>query len=112
VMTNMALLRPGISFTELTERSHKLPPEFVDQRHGVMMHGIGLCDEYPAILYSEDFIPGAFDYVLQPGMTLCVEAYIGAVAGREGVKLEEQVLITDKGHEILTRCPFDAALTR
>ncbi|WP_353839265.1 M24 family metallopeptidase [Mesorhizobium sp.] len=110
ITTNMELLRPGISFTELTQRGHKLPQEFVDQRYGVMMHGIGLCDEYPAIYYPEDFIPGAFDYILEPGMTLCIEAYIGAVGGREGVKLEEQVLITEDGYEKLTSCPFDAAL--
>ncbi|MER9756233.1 Xaa-Pro peptidase family protein [Mesorhizobium sp. M0166] len=109
VTTNMALLKPGVSFTELTQWGHKLPQEFVDQRYSIMMHGIGLCDEYPAIRYPEDFIPGAFDYVLEPGMTLCVEAYIGALGGHEGVKLEEQVLITENGVENLTRCPFDAA---
>ena len=109
-MTNMAMLKAGVSFTELTQCGRKLQAEFVDQRYGVMMHGIGLCDEYPAILYPEDFIPGAFDYVLEPGMTLCVEAYIGAVGGREGVKLEEQVLITESGFENLTKCPFDPAL--
>ncbi|RUV65299.1 aminopeptidase P family protein, partial [Mesorhizobium sp. M1A.F.Ca.IN.022.02.1.1] len=41
---------------------------------------------------------------------LCVEAYIGAVGGREGVKLEEQVLVTESGVENLTRCPFDETL--
>ena len=30
-------------------------------------------------------------------MTLCVEAYVGAEGGRDGVKLEEQVLVTDQG---------------
>jgi len=30
-------------------------------------------------------------------MRLCVEAYIGAVGGHDGVKLEEQVLITGFG---------------
>ena len=108
--TNMALLRPGVSFQELTERGHRLPAEFVDQRYSLMMHGIGLCDEFPAIYYPQDFQPGAFDYVLEPGMTLCVEAYIGAVGGREGVKLEDQVLITEDGVENLTTCPFDPAL--
>ncbi|TIL80536.1 MAG: aminopeptidase P family protein [Mesorhizobium sp.] len=110
VTTNTALLKPGVSFTELTQCGHKLPKEFVDQRYSVMMHGIGLCDEYPAILYPEDFISGAFDYVLEPGMTLCIEAYIGAVGGHEGVKLEEQVLLTETGVENLTKCPFDTAL--
>ena len=43
-------------------------------------------------------------------MILCVEAYIGAVGGREGIKLEDQVLITEDGYENLTKYPFDAAL--
>ena len=30
-------------------------------------------------------------------MTVCVESYIGAEDGLEGVKLEEQVLITEEG---------------
>lgn len=107
---NIELLRPGVSFTELSERGHRLPEEFVAQRYSVMMHGIGLCDEYPAIMYPQDFVPGAFDYVLEPGMTLCVEAYIGAVGGHEGVKLEDQVLITADGVENLTKYPFDPAL--
>ncbi|KUM26652.1 peptidase M24 [Mesorhizobium loti] len=111
VMTNMAMLKPGVSFTELTERSHQLPLEFIAQRYGALMHGVGLCDEFPQIRYREDFIPGAFDYVLEPGMTLCVEAYVGEVGGLNGVKLEEQVLITEAGFENLTKCPFDPALT-
>jgi len=39
-------------------------------------------------------------------MTLCVESYIGASGGREGVKLEEQVLITEDGHETMTNYPL------
>ncbi len=110
IAANIELLKPGVSFTELTEKGHKLPDEYVAQRYCVMMHGIGLCDEYPAIYYPQDFIPGAFDYVLEPGMALCVEAYIGAVGSRDGVKLEEQVVITETGCEILSSCPFDEKL--
>ena len=106
----MELLKPGVSFSELTQRGHRLPEEFIAQRYGVMMHGVGLCDEYPAIYYPEDFVEGAFDYVVEAGMTFCVEAYVGAVGRRDGVKLEEQVLITETGHENLLRCPFDEAL--
>jgi len=40
-------------------------------------------------------------------MTLCVESYIGSIHGGEGVKLEEQVLITDTGHEMLTSYPLE-----
>ena len=112
IMTNMELLAPGVTFRELTEKGKRLPPEFIEQRYGVMMHGVGLCDEFPAIYYPEDFIDDAFEYVLQPGMTLCVEAYIGAVDGKEGVKLEDQVLITETGYENLTTAPFDEKLMK
>ena len=36
----------------------------------------------------------------------------GAEGGGEGVKLEEQVLITDTGSETLSHYPFDPALDR
>ncbi len=110
ITANEAILKPGVGFTELTELGHRLPEEFRAQRYGVKYHGVGLCDEFPCIYYPEDFIAGAFDYVLEPGMVLCVEAYIGAVGGRPGVKLENQVLITETGPENLTRCPFDDRL--
>ena len=35
-------------------------------------------------------------------MVLCVESYIGRLGGREGVKIEEQVLITETGNEKLS----------
>ena len=43
-------------------------------------------------------------------MCLCVEAYIGEVGGREGVKLEDQVLITETGYELLTKFHHDPRL--
>ncbi|NCF26031.1 MAG: M24 family metallopeptidase [Gammaproteobacteria bacterium] len=107
---NMNMLAPGVSFRELTEKGHRLPEKFRAQRYGVMGHGVGLCDEFPAIYYPEDFVDGAFDYIFEPGMTMCVEVYIGEVGAKEGVKLEDQVLITETGVENLTRCPFDERL--
>jgi Xaa-Pro dipeptidase len=41
---------------------------------------------------------------------LCAESYIGRLGGREGVKIEEQVLITESGHEQLSRYPLDVRL--
>ncbi len=111
IRTNMDLLKPGVTMKELTFGGHQLPPAFVPQQYCVKMHGVGLCDEWPSIFYPEQYIPGAFDdHALQPGMVMCVEAYIGEVGGPDGVKLEEQVLITDDGFENLTRCPFDPKL--
>lgn len=43
-------------------------------------------------------------------MTLCVESFIGEEHQGEGVKLEQQVLITETGVELLSRFPFEEAL--
>ena len=109
-MTNMDMLKPGVTFSELTHGGHKLPEEYVAQRYGSKFHGVGLCDEWPSIKYPEDFETHGYGGVLEPGMVLCAEAYIGEVGGREGVKLEDQILITEDGYENLTRCPFDERL--
>lgn len=113
IMTNAALLRPGVHYRELTFGGHQLPDEFVAQRYGVRFHGIGLCDEFPSIRYAQDFHESDFseeDAVLRPGHTLCVEVYVGAVGGAEGVKLEDQWLITERGAENLTNLDFDERL--
>ena len=40
-------------------------------------------------------------------MVVCVEALIGADGGREAVKLEQQVLVTEQGYERLDSYPMD-----
>ena len=56
---------------------------------------------------DQDFDAFGYDGVIEPGMTLCVEVYAGAVGGKDGVKLEDQVLITEDGYENLTTYPFE-----
>lgn len=107
---NMELLKPGVGYRELAEKGLRLPEEFREQRYGVMMHGVGLCDEYPSIRYPEDVKSYGYDGVMEPGVAMCVEAYIGAVGGAEGVKLEDQVIITEDGYENLTKYPFEEKL--
>ena len=112
IMTNMELLKPGVRFSEITEKAHRLPDNFIPNRYGVVMHGVGLCDEYPSIRYREDYESYGYDGVFEPGMLICVEVYAGAVDGKEGVKLEDQVLITEDGYENLTRYPFESRLLK
>jgi len=110
IMTNMELLKPGVTFREITEKAHRLPDNCIPNRYGVVMHGVGLCDEYPSIRYREDYEGHGYDGVIEPGMTICVEVYCGEKGGKEGVKLEDQVLITEDGFENLTKYPFVDAL--
>ena len=39
-------------------------------------------------------------------MTVCIEALVGAVGGKECVKIEQQVLVTERGYELLSRAPL------
>jgi len=50
-----------------------------------------------------------FDGELQPGMVMCVESFVGPKAGGEGVKLEQQILITDSGYDLLTPYALELA---
>ena len=76
----------------------------------VLFHGVGLCDEYPAIPYPSDWDRSGYDGHLEAGMVLCVESYVGRHGGAEGVKLEDQVLITATGPEVLSTYPRDERL--
>jgi Xaa-Pro aminopeptidase len=103
---NQELLRPGASFRDLTHKAWSPPLD--DYRHYcVLYHGVGQCDEYPEIVFPEHWDRSGFDGELRPGMVLTCEAFVGDRQGRhEGVKLEEQYLITDTGWEKLSTIPI------
>ena len=110
IQTNMQMLKPGVMIPELSANTHVLDEKYQKQKYGCLMHGVGLCDEWPLVAYPDKAVEGAYDYPLEPGMTLCVEALVGEVGGDFSIKLEDQVLITEDGFENLTKYPFDDAL--
>jgi Xaa-Pro aminopeptidase len=101
------LVKPGAAYRELADAIGTLPDEYQPNRYTCVAHGVGLCDEYPTIYWKEDFAAHGWDDHLKADMTICVEAYFGAVGGHEGVKLEQQVLITEDGVEDLSTYPFE-----
>ena len=98
---NLELLKPGMGFAEFSEKSYRPDPVYVPNRYSCVVHGVGLCDEYPSVAFPEDMKSGGYDGVFDPGMCICFESYTGAVGGREGVKLERQSVITETGAELL-----------
>jgi Xaa-Pro aminopeptidase len=112
IQHNLSLVKAGVSFREMTEKAYQQADEFIPNRYMLLAHGIGLCDEYPAIYYRQDADKYGFDGVLEENMTICIESYVGAVGGKEGVKLEHQVLVTAKGCELLSKFPFEEELLR
>ena len=110
VQHNIELIRPGIAFCEIADRAWKIPQRFVDQRYTSVMHGVGMHGETPFIAHAMDFETYGREGHLVPGMVVSVESYIGEKGGREGVKLEEEVLVTETGGALISRFPFEDEL--
>ena len=102
---NARLIKNGTSFREFSEKSWKLPEEYYGNRYSCMIHGIGLCDEWPQIKYPTD--GGQKEGYFEKNMTITVESYIGKVGGKEGVKLEQQYLIGENGLELMSHHPLE-----
>lgn len=110
VQENISLLKPGLTFHGFSQRSSQLPSEFTANRYFVVAHGSGLSGEYPYIVYPQDYAEKGYDGVIEENMVLSVESYVGAVGGREGVKLEEMVVVRRDGAEVLSSFPFESSL--
>ncbi|MGV2976593.1 M24 family metallopeptidase [Roseibium alexandrii] len=112
VQSNMDILHSGMSFRDYAERAWDIPDKFYENRYYLSAHGCGMTGEYPYLYHKGDFPDAGYDGEIAAGMTICVESYIGAAGGREGVKLEQQVLVTETGIELLSRFPFEEELLR
>ncbi|MEL6983634.1 MAG: Xaa-Pro peptidase family protein, partial [Actinomycetota bacterium] len=71
---NTALLQPGASFAEISQRA-SLPPDDVHSvTNAAVAHGIGLCNEYPLILNRDHTMngpsTGGYDGEVEAGMVL------------------------------------------
>ena len=107
------LVRPGMTFGEFARSAPPLPERYRTQRYYARAHQAGLEDEGPSIFFEEDIDErdaAAWERTIKPGMVLCLEAYTGEVGGRFGVKLEDQLLVTEQGAELLCRYPYDPRL--
>ena len=110
IQHNLELMKPGAAFGDITRQGFRQPEKFRAQHYPVLAHGIGMSDEWPTIFYPDDHEKFGHDGCLEPGMTVCVESYVGEVGGAQGVKLEQQIVITETGNIVLSRFPFEEEL--
>ncbi|CAN7505336.1 M24 family metallopeptidase [Rhizobium sp. LjRoot254] len=102
---NISILRAGLDFRAFNEKSWRIPERYQPYRYSLAVHGVGMADEWPIVLCHTDFEHnqgGRFE----AGMVVCVESLISE-AGCESIKLETQVLITEKGPERLDQFPWE-----
>lgn len=105
--TNISLLQADRSFLDFAAEAYALPDEYLANRYADVGHGCGLGVEYPFLWYPEDEKYGAYDGSFRENMVVCIESYVGAVGGHEGVKLEQPVWISADGPVVLADFPLE-----
>jgi Xaa-Pro aminopeptidase len=81
IQYNIDIIKPGLTYREVSERAWKIPAPFLERRYTSVMHGVGLHGETPFIAHAQDFATYGGEGVLEPGMVVSVESYIGEVGG-------------------------------
>lgn len=109
IQESLPLFRPGMSFPEIAEQAPPFPEEFQANRYVVLAHGAGMSDEWPAIYFPDVSWSGFGNDPerLEENMVICVEALVARENGRESVKLEEQLIVTARGPDVISCAPFD-----
>jgi Xaa-Pro aminopeptidase len=107
---NAQLVSPGVSYEEFARRAWPVPERYRPYGYYCLAHGIGVAGEHPnvplATADGEYLFAGGFEQ----NMVVCIESYIGDPTTQQGVKLEDQYVVTDTGVEAMSRYPFSAAL--
>jgi Xaa-Pro aminopeptidase len=96
-----------MSFKEYSEKAWNIPDKYRANRYYLSAHGCGMTGEYPYLYHKNDYQESGYDGIIKNNMTLCVESYIGEKDGKEGVKLEQQILVKKNEIEILSKFPFE-----
>lgn len=107
---NIELFTPGASFAEICAKAHLVPPHLHSVTNAAIAHGIGMCNEFPLILNQDHFDASGYDGEIRENMVLCVEALAAPPRGTESVKLEDQILVTADGPEVLSKSPLGLRL--
>lgn len=96
----IGLIRPGVSFQEVDRaaRDHIRECGYGDYFGHGLGHGVGLA------VHEEPTVNSENGELLQEGMVFTVEPGI-YIPDRGGVRLEDMVLVTSKGAEVLTYLP-------
>lgn len=108
---NVGLIKPGTPFREIAERAWPIPEGHRASRYYCIGHGLGMSGEFPNIPHAISGEPYPLHGAVEPNMVLCIESYVGSEKSGQGVKLEDQLLITEESVDRMSSIvPFDDRL--
>jgi Xaa-Pro aminopeptidase len=110
ILHNAALVEPGRTLRELSDKALRHPDEFVAHRYACVAHGVGMSDEWPRVHHQADWATHGYAGLVEAGMVLSVESFVGSDRGGPGVKLEQMCLVTEDANEPLSTYPFETSL--
>ncbi len=103
----MEEIKPGATTKDVAEKF----PVYADDKYGSVSlqqfaHSIGL-DLYEGMWISRAY---SLDYPaeIKQNMTFAIETFTGAPGLKQAVRLEENLVVTDKGYQLLTLAPHQA----
>jgi Xaa-Pro dipeptidase len=104
--TALGMIRPGASTRSIYNAYAKEMEVFGYEPINFLGHGIGLT------LHEEPYIDRYSDTELQAGMVLAIEPYLMLPEKNWGFQLEDEVVVTEDGYELITDVRDDAELIR
>jgi len=107
---NAGLIAPGMSYDDFAAKAWPMPEQYRPYGYYCIAHGVGVAGEHPTVPIAIAGEPYSFPGEFEPNMVMSVESYIGDPVTHQGVKLENQYLVTDTGIELLTDYPLPASL--
>jgi len=103
---NAALIAPGVSFEQFARNAWPVPERFAPYGYYCLAHGLGVAGEHPNVPLAIAGQPYDFPGDFEENMVVCVESYIGCDETAQGVKLEDQFLVTPNGVQAMSTYPF------
>jgi len=103
LMAGLEKVKPGNTTADVVicwkDMQRRAPVSFVGVGHGIgtTLHEIPIVHE-PSL---------AAPTVFAPGMVIALEVY--ASRDRQGVRLEDNLIITEEGHEVISKFPYEEA---
>jgi Xaa-Pro aminopeptidase len=98
-------LVPGITLEEFSKMG-KWYRDHGAQSRPILLHGLGVSSERPECALDK-IVAEPYEHTIKPGMTLMLEPNAITMDGTLGLFIGRSYVITQTGHELLTKTPIE-----